>query len=53
MINTGNSTLDAILLILEFCLVPIILTICVCVIEQINWDNRNEDWNNFKFRKKK
>lgn len=53
MINTGNDTLDAILLLLEFGLALIIPTICVCVIEQINWNNRNEDWNNFKFRKKK
>ena len=53
MINTGNITLDAILLTLEFCL-PIFITIFITlIIAEINEDNRYEDWNNFKFKKKK
>lgn len=53
MINTGNSTLDAILLTLEFCL-PIFITFFITlIIVKIDCDNHREDWNNFKFRKKK
>ena len=53
MINTGNSTLDAILLTLGF-LLPIFITFFITlIIVGIDEDNRNEDWNNFKFRKKK